>query len=96
MSEKLSVFLCGSLCLAAGALILQNLDTLVRFDQQSGIRLKAWFKRRVSNPTLNRELWSVGTPSGSRSSRIVFRVAGVILMLLGVALVGLAIQGRYH
>jgi hypothetical protein len=96
MSEDLSIFLYGSFCLAVGALILQNLDGLVRFDQQSGAKLKAWLKKHVSNPTLNRELWSVGTPSGRRSSRIVFRVAGVILILLGAALVGLSFRGRFQ
>ncbi|MGB7614861.1 MAG: hypothetical protein WBL56_20065, partial [Candidatus Acidiferrum sp.] len=94
MNEKLSIFFCGSLCLAAGALILQNIEALVQFDQQSGTKLNAWFKKRVKNPALNRELWSVGTESGSRNSRIVFRVVGVILILLGVALVGLSFRGR--
>jgi hypothetical protein len=95
MIEKLIVFSCGSLCLAAGALILQNVEVFVRFDQRSGTRVNAWFKKRVKNPGLNRELWPVGTESGSRSSRIVFRIAGVILILLGIVLVGLSFEGRF-
>jgi hypothetical protein len=96
MSEKLIVFLCGSLCLAVGALILQNIDALVRFDQQSGAKANAWFKKRVKNPVLNRELWPVGTPSSSRKSRIVFLVVGVILILLGVLLVGESFRDRFQ
>jgi hypothetical protein len=96
MSENLSNFLWGTLYLAAGALILHNLDAIVRFDQDSGIRLKAWFNKQLGKSVLTRELWSVGTPSGFRSSRIVYRVVGIIALLVGVVLVGLSFRGRFH
>jgi hypothetical protein len=96
MSENLSNFLWGTVWLAAGALLLNNLDAIVRFDQHSGSRQKAWFKKKLGNSVLNRELWSVGTPSGFRSSRIVFRVLGIIALTVGVALVGLSFRGRFH
>jgi hypothetical protein len=93
MNQNLYGLLSGVFCLAAGALILHNLDALVQFDQDSGIRLKAWFNKQLGKSVLNRELWSVGAPSGFRSSRIAFRVAGVILLLGGLVLVGLSFRG---
>ena len=96
MSEPLSYFLQGTLCMAIGALILQNLDALVRFDQHSGIKLKAWFKKQLGNSALNRELWSVGTPSGFRSSRVVFRIVGVLSLVGGTALMALSLRGLFH
>jgi hypothetical protein len=96
MSEPLSNFLQGTLCLVVGALILQNLEALVRFDQHSGIKLKAWFEKQLGNSALNRELWSVGTPSGFRSSRIVFRIVGVLCLIGGTALVALSLRGLFH
>lgn len=96
MSENFSYFLWGSLCLATGALILHNLVALVRFDQDSSLRLKAWFHKKLGPSGLNRELWSAGRPGGSRSSRIVFRVVGVTALLMGLVLMGLAFRGHFH
>jgi hypothetical protein len=96
MSEQSINFLSGTLTLAAGVLILQTLDALARFDQHSGGRLNDWFGKKLGNSGLNRELWSVGTPSGFRSSKIGLRVAGVILLLAGTVLVGLSLGGHFH
>jgi hypothetical protein len=97
MSEPLSYLLQGTLFMAVGALILQNLDTLVRFDQHSGIKLKSsWFNKRLGNSALNGELWSVGAPSGFRSSRIVFRIVGVLFVLGGTTLFVLSLRGLFH
>ena len=96
MSEPLGQFLHGIFWIAVGAIVLQNLDALVRFDQRSGIKLKAWFKGRLGNSTLNRELWSVGTPSGFRSSRIAFRIVGALSILGGTVLVVLSLRRFFH
>jgi len=96
MSELLTNFLLGTLFLTAGALILQNLDALARFDQHSGSRLSDWFKKKLGNSGLNRELWSVGTPSGFRSSKVGLRVAGVIYLLFGAVLVCLSLRSHFH
>ena len=96
MSEQLSSFLLGTLFLAAGTLILQNVDALARFDQNSGIKLKEWFRKKLGHSPLNRELWSVGTPSGFRSSKNVFRIAGVITLLVGALLVALSLRIHFH
>jgi len=96
MSEPLSQFLQGTFWMAVGAIVLQNLDALVRFDQHSGIKLKAWLKKQLGTSTLNRELWSVGTPSGFRGSRTVFRVVGVLSIVGGTALVCLSLRGVFH
>src|SRR5215472_4471957 len=85
-------FLSGTLYLATGTLLLLNLDRVVQFDQNSGVKLKAWFTRKLGNSTLNRELWSVGTPSGFRSSRLAFRIVGVILLIVGLARVFLSLR----
>ena len=96
MSEILSKFLRGTLYLAIGTLVLRNLDAIVGFDQHSGVRLKSWFNRKLGKSVLNRELWSVGTPSGFRTSRIVLQIAGVIALLMGLLLVGLSFVGRFN
>jgi len=96
MSENLSTFLWGTVWLTGGALLLANLDAIVRFDQHSGNKQSAWFKKKLGNSVLNHEFWSVGTPSGFRSSRIVFRVLGIIALAIGIALVGLSFRGRSH
>jgi hypothetical protein len=78
-------FLFGTLYLVAGAFLLTYLDKIVEFDQNSGIKLKAFFRRKLGDSPLNRELWSVGSPSGFRASRIAFRLVGVILLIVGIA-----------
>ena len=96
MSEPLSQFLHGLFWIALGAMVLQNLDALVRFDQHSGNKLKAWWKKQLGTSTLNRDLWSVGTPSGFRLSRIAFRVVGVLSIVGGTALVFLSLRSIFH
>lgn len=96
MSENLSNFLWGTVYLAAGTLLLNNLDAIVRFDQHSGTSRKAWFKKTLGNSVLSREFWFVGTPSGVRRARIAFRVLGIIALAVGVALVGLSFRGHFH
>jgi hypothetical protein len=74
-------FFFGTLYLVAGALLLTYLDKIVEFDQNSGIKLKAFFRRKRGDSSLNRELWSAGTPSSYRASRIAFRFVGVVFVL---------------
>ena len=76
--------------------MLQNLDALARFDQRSGSRLNDWFKKKLGNSRLNRELWPVGTPSGFRSSKIGLGVAGAISLLFGAVLVCLSLRSHFH
>ena len=86
----------GTLYLVAGALLLTYLDKIVEFDRNSGIRLKAFFRRKLGNSSLNRELWSVGTPSGSRTSRIAFRLVAVVLVVVGIAKLLLTFRVYLH
>jgi hypothetical protein len=78
-------FLIGTLHLVAGALLLIYLDEVVEFEQQFGIKLKAFFRRRLGNSLLNYELWRVGVSSGFRASRIGFRLVCLIFLFLGLA-----------
>ena len=95
MGEHLSDFLWGTLCVLAGLLILLNTDSLALFDQQSGIRSKAWFREKMGNSVLNRDLWTPGTPSGLRRSKAGFRIVGVIFLLAGTVLLGFSVRGRF-
>jgi len=90
MSETLGNLVWGGLFVATGAVILHNLEAIVDFDQNSGVRAKAWFNKRLGKSVLNYELWSVGTKSGFRSSRIVFRMAALLFILYGTILIGLS------
>ena len=92
MSENFNHFLWGIFWVATGALILHYADAISRCDQESGIRSKVWLSKKLGKSTVNRELWSVGTPKAFRSSRIVFRIVGTIALLMGFALVGLSFQ----
>lgn len=77
-------------------MILHNLDALVRFDQNSGSKLRAWFNKRLGKYVLNRELLSVGTANAVRGSRIALQVVGVLALLAGLVLVGLSFRNRFH
>jgi hypothetical protein len=86
MNGLLSNFVWGTVCLAVGVLILQNLDALVLSDKHFGIRQKAWFQKTFGNTFLNREIWPFGTRGGfppSKISKIVFRVLGAVFVLRG-------------
>jgi len=89
-------FFFGTVYLIAGALLLTYLDKIVEFDQSSGIKLKGFFRRKMGDSSLNRELWSVGTPSGYRASRIAIRLAGVVLVVVGIAELLLTFWGYFH
>jgi hypothetical protein len=90
MSEQARNLAWGIIYLMAGAAILKNLDTLATFDQRSGVKLNSWFKRKLGDSFLNREIYSVGTPSGLWRSKIGLRIAGVICLLAGLFLVSLS------
>jgi hypothetical protein len=86
----------GTLCLAAGALTLRTSDALARFDQKAGVRLKYWFRKKLGDSALNRELWSVGTTTGLRSSTIGIRVARTIFLVVGMLLLGLSLHRHFR
>jgi len=93
MSKCLSHLFLGIVSVVLGALILVNLDTIVRFDQRSGMKLRSWFRKKLGNSVLNRELWTVGTPgtpSGLRSSRVSFKVVAIVLLVVGAVIVALS------
>jgi hypothetical protein len=96
VNEHLGNLFWGCLSVAAGALTLYNLDAVVRFDQNSGARVKTWLSKKPGKPVLNRELWSGGSQTGFRSSRIVFRTVAVLAILFGVVLIGLAFRTGLH
>jgi hypothetical protein len=96
MSENLGNLLWGCLSVAAGAVMLHYLDAVVRFDQNSGMRMKALFNKRLGKSVLNLELWSVGTETGFRSSKVVFRIVAYLAILFGMVLIGLAFRGHFH
>jgi hypothetical protein len=86
MTAQLSNFLWGTIWVAAGVLILTNLDALLLFDKKFGIRLRAWFHKQLGNSFLNRPIWSHGASSGFpswRISKILLTVPGLTLLLLG-------------
>jgi hypothetical protein len=95
MSRSLEDLALGTLYLAAGVVILQNLDAIVRFDQHSGSRLKAWFNRKLGKSVLTHDAWPVGNPSGFRISRIVFEILAVIFLIGGLILVAIAFLRDY-
>jgi len=84
MTALHSDFLIGTLHLVAGALLLVHLDKVVAFDQQFGIKRRAFFRRKLGNSFLNYELWPV-RELNVRASRIGFRLLGLIFVLLGLA-----------
>jgi hypothetical protein len=85
----------AAVSLIAGTLFLLNVDRIARFDQDCGTKLKAWRHRKFGNSVLNRELWPVGTPQGHASSRLVVCIAGVVLLLTGIARMVLAFRVHY-
>jgi hypothetical protein len=79
--------------LFVGVLILMNLDALTEFDQRSGLRMHSWFKRKLGpDSTWNREIYSVGTPSGHKKSRVGFTAVGVLCVLAGFILFSLVLM----
>jgi hypothetical protein len=96
MSENLENLLWGCFSVAAGAAILYNLEAIVHFDQNSGVRLKAWLGKMLGKSALNRDLWSVGTKAGIRGSRVGFRIVAVTLIVVGVAFIGFSFRTHFH
>jgi hypothetical protein len=89
-SSNLAVLLIAITCLLAGILLLVNLEMFARFDQASGLRAHQWFRKVLgSNSVLNRELYSVGTPSGFKRSLKVLRLVSFFLIGSGFLWFGL-------
>jgi hypothetical protein len=77
----------GVVCAAAGVTLLVKLEAAARLDQHCGIKWNSWLKSKLGDSFLTRDLYSVGTPGGLRKSKIGLGVAGVMLLLLGLAVV---------
>ena len=91
MSEAASNLLSGTIFLSVGVLILQNLEAIARLDQSSGVKLHSWFKKKLGDSVLNREIYAVGTPSGLRKSKIGLHGAGIFCIVVGLLFVSLGL-----
>ena len=96
MSGPASNLLFGTVFLTVGVFILQYLDAIARFDQSSGVKVHFWFKKKLGDSALNREIYSVGTPSGLRKSKIGLRGAGVFCIVVGLLFVSLGLTRYFH
>jgi hypothetical protein len=97
MSEQTADLVVATVFLMAGSVIFLNLDALAEFDQRSGLRTNNWFKRRLGASSLwNREIYSVGTPSGHRKSKIGFSIAGAACFVSGIIALSLWIIQYFH
>jgi len=95
MSEHAVDFAIATLFLAVGSIILTNLDGLTHFDQVSGLKMHSSFKKKLgAESTWNRELYSVGTPSGYKRSKAGFIAAGILCLLAGFVSLGIFLM-RY-
>ncbi len=84
MSELAVDFGLATLFLIVGSIILTNLDALAHFDQSSGLKMHSWFKKKLgAESTWNREVYSVGTPSGRKRSKVTFTAVGILCLLAG-------------
>jgi hypothetical protein len=82
----------ATLFLFVGSIILTNLDALTHFDQGSGLRMHSWFKKKLGAESIwNREVYSVGTPSGYKKSKLVFAPVGILCLLAGFVSLCLAL-----
>lgn len=94
MSETIGEIAVATAFLIAGSLILTNLSTLTNFDQSSGLKLHSWFKKTLgAESKWNREIYSVGTTSGHKRSRVGFIVVGVLCLLAGFVSLSLVLAG---
>jgi hypothetical protein len=83
-SNNLVVLAIAIASLLAGILLFVNIDSLARFDQATGLRVHHWFRKKLgSDSVLNRELYSVGTPSGLKKSLKTLRFAAIFLIGTG-------------
>jgi hypothetical protein len=97
MSEKIVDLVVATVFLTAGSAIFLNLDALAELDQRSGLRSHNWFKKRLGAESfLNREIYSVGTPSGHRKSKIGIGIAGVLCLISGVVALSFWVIQYFH
>jgi hypothetical protein len=84
MTEQTVDFVIATLFLVAGSTILTNIDALTQFDQSSGLKMHSWFKKKLgAESAWNREVYSVGTPSGHKKSKVAFTAVGILCLLAG-------------
>jgi hypothetical protein len=84
MTEQAIDFVIATLFLIVGSIILANLDALTHFDQNSGLKMHSWFKKKLgAESAWNREVYSVGTPSGHKRSKAAFTAVGIFCLLAG-------------
>jgi hypothetical protein len=89
MSEQTADLVVATVFLMAGSVIFLNLDALAEFDQRSGLRTNNWLKKWLGASSFwNREIYSVGTPSGHRKSKIGFGIAGGACLISGIIALG--------
>jgi len=82
----------ATLFLIVGAIILTNLEALTHLDQSSGLKIHSWFKKKLgAESILNREVYSVGTPSGHKRSKVGFATVGILCLLAGFVALGLSL-----
>ena len=96
MTAQQSDFLYGTLFLIAGVLLLTYLEKIVELDQKSEILTRAFFRKKLGNSILNRDLWSIETQAAVRASRIALRCAAVVLLLTGTAVLLLAFRHSFR
>ena len=71
--------------LMVGSIILTNLDALTDFDQSSGLKMHSWFKKKLGAESIwNREVYSVGTASGHKGSKVGFAAVDIVCLLAGL------------
>ncbi len=84
MSAQLTDASIAAAFLLVGVLILMNRDVLTEFDQRSGVRMHSWFKRKLGPDSMwNREIYSVGTMTGHKRSKVAFTIVGVLCLSTG-------------
>lgn len=85
----------ATLFLIVGAIILTNLEALTHLDQSSGLKIHSWFKKKLGAESIwNREVYSVGTPSGHKRSKAGFVAVGILCLLAGFVSLSLSLM-RY-
>ena len=92
MNEQAVDIAIATLFLIVGSIILTNLDALTHLDQSSGLKMHSWFKKKLgAESAWNREIYSVGTPSGHKRSKVGFAAAGILCLLAGFVSLCLAL-----
>ena len=84
MSEQAVDIAMATLFLIVGSIILTNSDALTHLDQSLGLKIHSWFKNKLGAESIwNREVYSVGTPSGHKRSRAGFAAVGILCLSAG-------------